>query len=92
MSESNGASPTRSVAQIEAEMATTRARLAGTIDELSVRAQPKEIARRQAQSARAKLSAALTTPEGDLRVDRLAIIAAAVVVLIALRHVTRRRR
>ena len=71
-----------SPAEIEAEIVETRARLATTIDELAVRAQPKEIARRQAESAKAKLIDATHTPEGDLRVERVGAIAAGSAVLL----------
>ena len=54
----------KSVGEIEADIAATRARLASTIDELAVRAQPKEIARRQADSAMVKLNEATHTPTG----------------------------
>ena len=73
-----------SLAEIEAEIVETRARLATTIDELAVRAQPKEIARRQAESAKAKLIDATHTPEGDLRVERIGAIAAGSAVLLGL--------
>ena len=69
---------------IEAEIAATRVRLAGTIDELALRAKPKEIARRQAESTKAKLFEATHTPEGDLRLERIGAIAAAAVVLVGL--------
>jgi RNA 3'-terminal phosphate cyclase len=70
-----------SPAAIEAEIALTRARLASTIDELAVRAQPKEIARRQAESAKARFIEATHTPEGDLRVERVGAMAGSAVVL-----------
>ena len=69
---------------IEAEIAATRAHLAGTIDELAVRAQPKEIARRQVDSTKAKLFEATHTAEGDLRVERVGAIAAGAAVLLGL--------
>ena len=59
--------------QIEAELAASRTRLSSTIDELAFRAQPKEIAKRQTESARLALTDATRTPEGELRTDRLAI-------------------
>lgn len=77
---------------IEAEIAATRAHLASTIDELAVRAQPKEIARRQAVSAKAKLDQATRTPEGDLRVERVGAIAAGTALLVGLVVLLRRRR
>ena len=69
---------------IEAEIAATRAHLASTIDELAVRAQPREIARRQAESAKTKLDEATHTPEGDLRVERIGALAAVSAVVLAL--------
>jgi hypothetical protein len=75
--------------QIEAEIAQTRAHLASTIDELTIRTQPREIARRQKEAAKARLVDATHTPEGDLRVERLGAFAAAgavVVVVLAILH------
>ena len=66
----------KSVGEIEADIATTRARLASTIDELAVRAQPKEIARRQADSAMVKLNEATHTPTGQLRIERIVAVVA----------------
>ena len=74
----------QSVGEIEADIAATRARLASTIDELAVRAQPKEIARRQADSAKVKLNEATHTPTGELRIERIAAVVAAVVALVGL--------
>jgi len=84
--------PSLSVDAIEAEIAVTRARLASTIDELAVRAQPKEIARRQAESAKLKFDQATHTPEGDLRVERIGAVAAVSAVLLALVVLHRRHR
>jgi len=64
--------------------AATRAHLASTIDELAVRAQPREIARRQAESAKTKFDEATHTPEGDLRVERIGALAAVSAVVLAL--------
>ena len=75
---------------IEAEIAATRAHLASTIDELSVRAKPKEIARRQAASAKAKLVEATHTPEGEVRVERVGALAAVAAVLLGLAILHRR--
>ena len=77
---------------IEAEIAVTRAHLATTIDELAVRAQPREIARRQAESTKAKVIEATHTPEGDLRVERVGAVAAATALLLGLVILLRRRR
>ena len=86
------ATSSQSVDAIETEIAATRAHLATTIDELAVRAQPKEIARRQAESAKAKLIDATHTPEGDLRVERVGAIAAGSAVLLGLVILFRRYR
>lgn len=74
---------------IEAEIAVRRAHLASTIEELMVRTQPREILRRQKESAKAKLFGAIHTPDGDLRVERLGAIAAAgsaVLLVLAILH------
>jgi hypothetical protein len=76
---------------IEADIARTRAHLARTIDELSVRAKPKEIARRQAESVKAKLVEATHTPQGDLRLERVGAFAAAVSVVLVVLAVLHRR-
>jgi hypothetical protein len=76
---------------IEAEIAVKRAHLASTIDELTLRSQPREILRRQKESVKAKLVEATHTPDGDLRVERLGAIAAAgSVVLLVLAFLHRR--
>jgi len=79
---------------IEAQIAATRAHLAGTIDELAVRARPGEIARRQTESAKVRFVAATHTPEGDLRVERIAALAAAAAALVglAILHLRHHRR
>jgi len=79
---------------IEAEIAQRRAHLASTIDELTVRTQPREIIRRQKESAKAKFVGATHTPEGGLRVERLGAIAAAgaaMFLVLALLHRRHRR-
>lgn len=78
-------------AAIEAQIEATRARLALTVDELAVRAHPKEIARRGVADGRARLMAATTTPDGKPRVERLAAVAAAALALIGLAIWNRRR-
>jgi hypothetical protein len=69
---------------IEAEIASTRARLASTIDELAHRAQPSEIVRRQVATTKARIVAATHRPDGDLRVERVGAVAAGLTVLLAL--------
>ena len=81
----------RSVEQIEADIAAARDRLAGTVDELHTRTAPKEIARRQAESAKAKFTEATRTESGDLRTERIAALAAAAVALLGIGALRRRR-
>jgi len=71
-------------AQIEAEIEATRLRLAGTVDELATRVQPKEIARRSVRDARARLQEATHTEDGSLRTERVAAVVAAAALLAAL--------
>ncbi len=73
----------QSPAQIEAEIEATRVRLAGTVDELATRVQPKEIARRSAQDAKDKLRAATHTEDGSLRTERVAAVGGAVAAVAA---------
>lgn len=81
----------KSVEAIEAEIAAARQRLAGTVDELHARTAPKEIARRQAESAKTKFTEATRTQSGELRTDRIAALGAAAVALIGLGLLRRRR-
>jgi Protein of unknown function (DUF3618) len=81
-------------AEIEAEIEATRLRLAGTVDELSTRMQPKEIARRSAEDAKAKAWSATHTEDGRLRTERVAAVGAAAALfgaLATLRLIRRRR-
>jgi len=75
---------------IEAEIAETRAHLTSTIDELAVRMKPREIMRRQKESAKARFVESTHTAEGDLRVERVAAIAAAALGLLVLAIMHRR--
>ena len=74
----------RSVDQIEAEIVAARERLADTVDELQHRTAPKEVARRQVEALKTKLVDATQTPDGQLRTERVAALAAAAVALIGL--------
>ncbi|MFW5471015.1 DUF3618 domain-containing protein [Knoellia sp. CPCC 206435] len=76
---------------LEADIAERRVRLARTLDELTAKATPSAIAKRQVQQAKARFADATTTPEGDLRVERVAAAVAVVAVIVALRVLRRRR-
>lgn len=78
-------------ARIERDIEAARARLEGTVNELAYRAQPKVIAERQAQSLKLKLNEATHTPDGDLRVERVGVVVAAVVALVVVTALIRRR-
>jgi hypothetical protein len=77
---------------LEAMIAERRASLAATVDQLVVRAHPKEIARRSAEDAKGRVQAFAQTPEGDLRIERLAAVGAAAVAVLTLILWLRRRR
>ncbi len=69
-------------AEIAAEIAETRNRLAGTIDQLAYRIKPQTIVQRQI----AAIKASFVNPDGSLRNDRVlsaAGVAVGVVALIA---------
>jgi hypothetical protein len=80
-------SQARTPDQITADIATTRNRLAGTIDQLVYRAKPKTIVSRQLASAKASFY----DSNGSLRTDRVAIVAGAavglVVAIVAIRKI-----
>ena len=73
-------SAARTPDEISAEIAETRTRLAGTIDQLVYRAHPKTIATRQANSVKA----AFVNADGSPRVDRIAMAAGVVVGFVGL--------
>ncbi len=86
-------SGTPSVADLEAEVVARRERLAATVDELVTKATPKAILQRQADAARARFADVAQTPEGELRVERIAAVVAVVAVVggfVAYRAVRRR--
>ncbi len=69
------------VPALEAEIAARRERLGHTIDELAHRVSPRTILQRQTEAAKARFADVATTPEGDLRVERLAAAVAVVAVV-----------
>ncbi|GAB77119.1 Protein of unknown function [Austwickia chelonae] len=77
--------------QIEADIEATRTRLATTIDELAYRAKPGVIAQRQKDATVAKLQETFMTPKGDFRMERVAIVAAAVILLVGIGIMRRSR-
>jgi hypothetical protein len=60
---------TRSVKEIEAELAANRDRLSRTVDELAFRVSPAELKRRQIESLKAKVNGIAYTADGKPRYD-----------------------
>ncbi len=81
-----------SIAELEADLALRRQRLARTLDELTEQVKPKAILRRQTAQAKARFTAATMTPEGDLRTERVAAVVLASVGVLTLVLLLRRRR
>jgi hypothetical protein len=67
-----------------------RRHLAETVDELVVRAHPKEIARRTTDDAKQRAVGLVSDDSGNLRYERVAAVAAAAVLLVVLVVVRRR--
>lgn len=83
---------TRSAKDIEADLAATRERLAGTIDELAFRAQPKELAKRQVEDVKLKVGGFTHTPDGELNNQKLAIALGGVAAVLLTLGLVRRAR
>lgn len=81
-----------SISALEADIAERRVRLARTLDELTAKATPSAIAKREVTKVKARFADATTTPEGDLRVERVAAAVAVVAVVVAFKLLRRRRR
>lgn len=81
----------RTAEQIEADIAATRARLASTVDELVDRANPKNVALREVERAKAQVF----DERGELRTQKIAAVAGAAVgvigVLLLIRRLVGRR-
>jgi anti-sigma factor RsiW len=83
---SNTKAADRTPAQIEADIAATRARLASTVDELVDKAHPKNIVRRQVEQARAQVYDA----DGRLRTQKLVAVGGAALSVIGALLLVRR--
>jgi hypothetical protein len=75
------AAPPVPIPVLEAQIAARRERLSKTIDELTERLHPRSILHRQTEAAKARFADVATTPEGGLRVERLAAVVAVVAVV-----------
>lgn len=78
----------RTPEEIAADIAETRNRLAGTIDELVYRAQPKTIVRRQIESVKAKFVDENGAPKTEAIVTAAGVVVGFVVVIVAIRKLT----
>ena len=76
---------TPSIEALQADVVAKRQSLAGTVDELAARVTPQALLKQNTDAVKARFAAATTTPDGELRVERIAAVAAAVVVVVALR-------
>ena len=80
------------ISALEADIAARRARLARTVEELGARTAPEAVVAQQTEALQQRFAAATRTPDGALRVERIAVVGAAVVALIGLRIWAGRRR
>ncbi len=78
----------RTPEEIAADIAETRNRLAGTIDALVYRAQPKTIIRRQTEALKAKFVDENGSPKTDAIVKVAGAVVGFVVVIVAIRKLT----
>jgi hypothetical protein len=80
--------PPRSMDEIEAELQVTRDRLAGRIDDLADYVKPANVVERQ----KAKLRSLFVDEYGGIKPDRVLVAAGAVVAVLGLGVLRRRRR
>ena len=85
-------SENQSIAGLEAEVVARRERLGRTIDQLVETASPKNVVARQKEQAKASFTQATRTESGELRMDRVAIAAAAVVGIVVLKIISSSRK
>lgn len=78
--------------QIRAEIAERQERLAGTVDELTNRANPKTLMSQGKDEAVGLMKDAVLDEDGGPRIERLAAAGAAVIALVTVIIVLRRRR
>ncbi|NHA67505.1 DUF3618 domain-containing protein [Phycicoccus flavus] len=71
----------KTIPELEAEVVARRERLARTVDQLVETANPKNILAREVEKAKARWADVAQTPEGELRVERLAAVVAVVAVV-----------
>ena len=90
MSEDKGSQPTPD--EIRAEIAERQRTLAHKVDQLTAKASPKALVDQGRSQATLAARGAVYTEQGDLRVERVAVFAGALVVLVGLSLWIRSRR
>ncbi len=91
-----------SVAELEAQITAARRRLAGTVDEIADRVNPKNVAARTSEKAKerataaagdakVKVSAFFHTPSGELDTTKVGAVGGAVVLVILIKIIARVR-
>ncbi len=81
-----------SIDALQADVIARRHQLAGTVDELAARVAPQALVQQATDTVKAKALGVVYTPDGQLRVDRIAIVGGVLVVAVALRIWGGRRR
>ncbi len=69
-----GKQPARSVTEIEADLAATRSRMARTVDELAHRVSPDTLKANAVASLKTRANDAAFDADGNVRLDRLAVV------------------
>jgi hypothetical protein len=82
------AAPAPSIVDLQAEVTAAREELVASLGELRAQTQPKALAERGGRS----VAGFFTDEYGGIRPERVAIVGAVVLGLVALRMLTRRRR
>lgn len=80
------------IAALQDKIAARQAALSGTVDELASRVTPAALLEQSRATLTQRVTAVTHTPEGDLRVERVAVIAGVVIALVVLRVWGGRRR
>lgn len=70
--------------EIRAEIAERQQQLARTVDQLTAKANPKALMDQGKSQATSAVKGAVFTERGELRIERIAVVAGAVVVLVGL--------
>jgi Protein of unknown function (DUF3618) len=78
----SSSAPDRSVPQIKSDIAVTRDRLAGTVDQIADRVNPKNVAERVKAAAKAQVIDPVT---GEPRYDRLGVAGGVVLTIVGIR-------